>query len=89
MELVEIYECDWTVDPKDADRLTTLELAAPGLLPALGDVISLIIDGAFVHVRVLARTHLASIADSTKKEARWLKASLFVTRVSATKSSSA
>ncbi len=74
MELVEIYECDWSIDPKDADRLTTLELPESGLLPALGDVISLTLDGAFVHVRVLARTHLASTAGSTKKHARWLKA---------------
>ena len=83
MDLVEIYEGDWSVDPKEADRLTTLELPEPGLLPALGDVISLTIDGAFIHVRVLARTHLASTASSTKEHARWLKAWLFVTRVSA------
>ncbi len=50
MGLVEIYACDWSVDPKDADLPTTPELPEPGLLPALGDVGSLAIGGAFVHV---------------------------------------
>jgi hypothetical protein len=81
MERVEVYESNWTVDPKDTDLLTTLALPEPCLLPGLGDILSIAIDGAFVHVRVLARAHSASTAGSTKEQARWLKVLLFVARV--------
>jgi hypothetical protein len=77
-----IYEGPWTKAPNSGDCLAALVLPEGACPPAIGDVISVILEGKNpIDLKVTARTHLASDAGNPHHNAEWLKMWIFVDRI--------